>query len=264
MNFLKKLFGLSQESETSHNNNSPLPVEWINIPAGSTTIEDGTRKGSVLPEGTKGGQYDVPAFMIAKYPVTVAEYEVFVNDGGYGNSDYWYGQSPTSAYLEFWNNPEWHKPNHPVVGVSWYEAIAFCTWLSNKKGKSVLLPTEQQWQRAAQGDDGRKYPWGDECSKEYANYGQKAKDGRTTPVTQYPNGASPYGVMDMSGNVDEWCLTEWGTDSTELKFESVSERVLRGGGWNASEGTITTTYRSSNNSHYGSYFWGFRICISTP
>jgi formylglycine-generating enzyme required for sulfatase activity len=113
----------------------------------------------------------------------------------------------------------------PRSNVSWYDVVAFCRWLSNKLGYTVTLPTEQQWQRAAQGDDEREYPWGDDFDHSRCNIASKS----TTPVTQYPNGASPFGVMDMAGNVAEWCLTKWGEfrkDSNNLDGEE--ERVLRG------------------------------------
>ena len=128
-----------------------------------------------------------------------------------------------SADAKQWrvNNPQPKKTrfsgeNLPRTNVKWYEAIAFCRWLTAQIGArgdmSITLPTEQQWQRAAQGDDGREYPWGREFDMNKCNT-QESGIGQTTPVTQYPQGASPYGVLDMSGNVWEWCLTDYRSGS---------------------------------------------------
>ena len=109
--------------------------------------------------------------------------------------------------------------NHPVVGVSWYEAVAFCRWMTEQfqeKGQldrdhRISLPTEPQWEKAARGETGRIYPWGDEPDPERANY-EDTGIGTTSAVGCFPDGASPYGVLDMSGNVWEWTRTEMGED----------------------------------------------------
>lgn len=170
-----------------------LPLlEWCEIAAGSVTIA--------------GVTCDVPAFYMAKYPVTYAQYEAFVNDGGYRNRAHWtdagWAWKGDTAVPEFWQDSAWHIHDHPINGVTWYEAYAFTRWLSARTRLTISLPTEAQWQRAAQGDDGREYPWGHGFDETRCNTVESAI-GRTTPVTQYPNGASPFGVLDMSGNVWE-------------------------------------------------------------
>lgn len=216
------------------------PFEWIKIPRGVVVLEDAS---DYFPPGTRGGSFDTPAFAIAKYPVTVAQYGVFVDDGGYSQKDYWtktgweWKRKEKIVLPRYWEDEKWHKPIHPVVGVSWYEAAAFCLWLSAKTGQNIRLPTEQQWQRATQGDTSRLYPWGDEFDKSQCNFNTKG----TTSVVEHPNGASLYGVMDMSGNISEWCLTEWGTDSNDLDGPN-SLRVLRGGSW---KDTVTIFLRSA-------------------
>jgi formylglycine-generating enzyme required for sulfatase activity len=138
------------------------------------------------------------------------------------------GESRTWPY--FWDNPRWNVPNHPVVGINWYEAVAYCRWLTEKlcalgtlgKDEAVRLPTEREWQRAAQGDDGREYPWG-EWAEGHANT-RESGIGQPSAVGLFPEGASPCGALDMAGNVWEWCA-DWYDEDRDTK-------VLRGGSWN--------------------------------
>ena len=168
----------------------------------------------------KGGRYWVEAFAIGKYPITNAQYDVFIDDqDGYRELRlvglFARGAAVARVIIPSRAALRLKAADLPCTNISWYEAVAFCRWLSSKTGLEIMLPTEQQWQRAAQGDDGREYPWGDEFDPSRCNFGNNV--GRPTPVTKYALGASPYGVMNMSGNTWEWCLTEWGTDSTRLK-----------------------------------------------
>src|SRR5690606_22290045 len=147
-----------------------------------------------------------------------------------------------------------------------------CRWLSatltptpSPRGRGeqwqITLPTEQQWQRAAQGDDGRKYPWGNDFDPQRCNT-EESGIGKPTPVTQYPNGASPYGVFDMAGNVFEWCLTQWGEDSAAL--EGGSRRVLRGGAFDDNQNFAACAYRGNLNPRYDDYPFGVRVVCGAP
>ena len=169
------------------------------------------------------------AFYIDIYEVTNAQYKKFMDATG------------QSAPRWFWNNSNFNKPNQPVVGVSWHEAMAYCQWAKKR------LPTEAEWEFAARGGlSGKRYPWGDEIDESTANYGKNV--GRTTPVGKYP--ANGYGLYDMAGNVLEWCIDEYDgdfyansesrnpvagglkvSDRTIQYINSIS-RVLRGGSWN--------------------------------
>ena len=126
--------------------------------------------------------------------------------------------------------------NHPRERVSWYDAVAFCRWLSDKLGTEVSLPSEQQWEKVARGWDGRVYPWGNEYIPGYANINETVGNSgpnnlqMTSAVGMYPQGASPspYHVMDMSGNVWEWCQNEYDKPS-HIQLAGNETRVLRGG-----------------------------------
>jgi formylglycine-generating enzyme required for sulfatase activity len=238
----------------------PPPFEWADIPAGAVTLEDASNHA-----GTKGGQYNVSAFAIAKYPITNEQYEVFVDaNDGYRKLHWWEFSKEAKKWRK--ENPQpaetrFRGDDLPRTIVCWYDAVAFCQWLSHTTGQAIALPAEQQWQRAAQGDDGRKYPWGDEFDASRCNI-QGSGIEEPTPVTQYPNGASPYGVMDMSGNVWEWCLTAWRTDNSDLRGNS--GRVLRGGSWNV----FRYFARSLNRDWFFPYTRlgdiGFRVVCASP
>jgi len=182
-------------------------------------------------------------FMIGKYLVTNAEFKEFIKDGGYENKDYWtpegwqWREKENISEPRSYHDRMWNGPNFPVVGVSWYEAAAYAAWLSKKTSHKYQLPTEAQWEKAARGSRGFQYPWGNEFDKNKCN-SYESELLRTSPVGIFPSGKSPYGCMDMAGNVWEWC-SDW-YDENFYK-ESPKEnpmgpadgsfRVLRGGSW---------------------------------
>jgi len=150
------------------------------------------------------------------------------------------------------------------VDVSWYEAVTFCLWLREASGERISLPTEQQWQRAAQGDDHRVFPWGNDWNGNRCNNGKGIRQTLTltTPVRAYEGkGDSPFGVVDMVGNVSEWCLTTYDTGSMDVN--GTGARVLRGGSWiDDSTDDFRCDYRSWNNPQTGSDTWCFRLALS--
>ena len=172
------------------------------------------------------------SFEIGKYPVTNAQFAEFIGAAdGYANEDWW----DYSIYALRWRRahpqairPKLVGPDHPCVNVCWYEALAFSRWLSDRAGMNLSLPTEQQWQRAAQGDDGRLFPWGNEFDKNRANT-RESRVRMTTLVMRYQNGVSPYGVYDMAGNVWEWCLNAENADESPADLTINANRAVHGG-----------------------------------
>lgn len=238
----------------------PSPFAWIEIPGGRGTLK--TNESSVTL------QIPTERYGISKYPITNAQYAPFVEAGGYRERKWWtdagWQQREKDGWTEprYWNDSKWNGAEQPVVGVSWYEAIAYCLWLSETTGEKIMLPTEAQWQYAAQGDDGRTYPWGKDWDCKRCNNSVKPCDSnQTTSVTQYEGqGDSPFGLVDMAGNVREWCLTEYKSGNSGINGTEV--RVLRGGSWDFSSDIFRcgSRYRSNPNVRYDS--WGFRLARS--
>jgi formylglycine-generating enzyme required for sulfatase activity len=228
----------------------PPPFAWCAIPAGTVTLEH-------------GGTFEVAAFDMARYPLTNAQFQVFIaHADGYSNVAWWdfsrKGQR-WRAQHDLWESP-FPAPDLPRILVSWYEALAFCRWLSAQTGESITLPTEFEWQRAAQGDDGRTFPWGETYAVDYANASESGIK-QPTPVTQFPQGASPFGVLDMSGNVQEWCLNSYliPEDVDILTFEGGDARASRGGSWGLSSLSAQAAFRGYNHPSDRFEFQGFRI-----
>jgi len=197
----------------------------------------------------------VENFHISKYLVTNAQFATFVAAGGYRKKPYWTLAGWARKESESWNGPRSYQtpydlPNHPVVGVSYYEAAAFCAWLSKELGYSVSLPIDKQWTQAAQGDDNREYPWGNKIDPDRANYGDTGI-GTTSAVGCFPNGASPCGALDMSGNVFEWTGTE-------------KDAVLRGGAFDPNEGHVRCSYRLDFGPDKRYPNIGFRVVCGVP
>ena len=156
-------------------------------------------------------------FEIGRYPVTVAEYKIFVENDGYLNKRWWKeGGYGSRKEPDKWTQKLEH-PNRPVTDVTWYEAAAYSAWAGAR------LPTDAEWRRAERGENRRDYPWGNErLDPTRANFRENGP-GHATPVGLYPAGATPEGVQDMAGNVWEW---------VQDRFEQgKEERVLLGGSW---------------------------------
>ncbi len=166
---------------------------------------------------------------------------------------------------------------HPVVYVSSLEAIKFCHWLSGRERRKYRLPTEAEWEYAARGSDGRKYPWGNyEGRGDLGNYADKntvfawsdhsVDDGyaETSPVGSYPIGSSPFGIQDMAGNVWEWCLDYYEAYRPTPKVNprgptAGMKRVYRGGSWKSRFQSLRTTARGTNAPNFSCNDLGFRI-----
>lgn len=143
--------------------------------------------------------------------------------------------------------------------VAWYKALAFCRWLSAKTGLNISLPTEQQWEKAARGTDGREYPWGAEFESAYCNGNGRRGLGETSAVGIYPQGQSPYGAIDMTGNVWEWCLNKHELSSMIKPGLSEDGRVSRRGSWDDNSVYLQWGLFVRNLSHFRNDHLGFRI-----
>jgi len=184
-------------------------------------------------------------YSIGKYPVTNAQFGAFIEAGGYHERKWWteagwkakeaggWSNPPRPwSKPQFWQDSQWNEADQPVVGVSWYEAVAFGLWFSEASGEMIRLPSAEQWHFAAQGEDGRKFPWGDVWDGSRCNHHVNGGGiGKTTPVTQYEGkGDSPFGVVDMAGNVQEWSLTDAHDGKDDIQDGNVF-RVLMGESW---------------------------------
>jgi formylglycine-generating enzyme required for sulfatase activity len=206
----------------------------------------------------------LPEYQIAKYPLTNEEYRYFIEAGGYRNKRWWTKAGWKKKEEGKWTKPDlwqitrFNQPNQPVVGVSWYECVAYCHWLSAETRRGYRLPTEAEWEKAARGIDGRKYPWGNQFEASRLNIMEGEQQVQaTTPVGIYPTGVSPFGVFDCAGNMEEWCATKapgfelksypYDTRETEWMvdyLEGTDVRVLRGGPWNFIEARCAIRYLS--------------------
>ena len=242
-----------------------LEENWVEIPAGEFWMGAQDQDESARNHDPEAYEDESPVhrvyldgFEIGRYPVTVAEFEGFLRADGYPKKEYWdaegFGQ---------WDEPEdWEEqqqhPNRPVVGVSWYEASAYARWAG------VRLPTEAEWERAARGAEGRKWPWGDdEHNPELLNCWE-SKIKHPTPVGVYPRGATPEGIADLAGNVWEWCLDWFGEYSTKPRKnpngpKKGDGRVVRGGAWLNEPRNCRSSYRYWDVPTYRSEYWGFRV-----
>jgi formylglycine-generating enzyme required for sulfatase activity len=253
--------------------------------------------------------YEVPyGYWIARYPITNAQFRAFVAaEDGYREPRWW-----TKAGLAWRGDrrgPEayggaFDLPNHPVVGVTWYEAVAFCAWLTDRLRAArraslvVRLPTEAEWEKAARGglavpseavvlptsalpgedgsslplapnpDPARRYPWAGEIGPQVANYGETGID-VSSAVGAFPAGESPYGALDMSGNVWEWTRSVYqeypyrADDGREsLERGNDDHRVVRGGSFYYSVGDARCAFRFGDLPVSRGRYGGFRVVVS--
>ena len=305
-------------------------IVWCQVPAGSFLM--GSREDEEMAYGDERPQHTLtlPAFCVSRYPISNAQYGAFWAAGGYDEPRYWTEEGwgwrtgerePDLSVIEdedlrrnwegwlagrpvekrdrpfWWDDPSWNLPNRPVVGVSWYEALAFCAWLTGEFQVSgfglqvqrgmqletlnlepgtltVRLPSEAEWEKAARGTDGRRWPWGDEWAEGRANTSETGL-GTTSAVGCFPAGASPCEALDMAGNVWEWTRSKWGkrsgapgygypydpTDGREGLLGS-DLRVVRGGSWDLTQGYARCAYRHRYIPVNFFDLLGFRLVVS--
>jgi formylglycine-generating enzyme required for sulfatase activity len=229
-------------------------IEWIKIPSGVFTYQQGESR-------------TLPTFYIARHPVTYGQFQAFVDaPNGYGN-DAWWDSLPVRQTVV--GQQAFAFNNHPRENVSWSDAVAYCRWLGATLGYPVRLPTDAEWEKAARSTDGRQFPWGDVYFAGAANLNETSESEtgsylfQTTAVGLYPQGASPYGVLDMAGNVWEWCLSLYDNpDSNSL--DEMNTRILRGGSWYNPPASGQTWHRASGDSDGRTSLVGFRVVRAAP
>jgi formylglycine-generating enzyme required for sulfatase activity len=281
------------------------PVSDV-IPADSFWMGSAPDEPGALPAEKPRHRAETVSYRIGLYPVTNAEYACFVRARGYQEPRHWTesgwqahshakGMSTDYWRRRFWTEAGWSwrtrkdlgpptraevmlQPNHPVVHVNWYEAVAYCHWLSEQSGLTVRLPSEPEWERAARGQEQRRFPWGGEFDATRCNTREGGVSG-TTPVGLFSEGISPAGCHDMAGNVWEWTHSLWSTDETSPAFlypyrpddgrENASlgdeaSRVLRGGAWNFEAQRTRCAFRDRLNPRARVDYVGFRIVVLVP
>jgi hypothetical protein len=254
------LLNLDNRAGVGLQTNGIPDIQWVEVSAGEFIFQEGQR-------------LTLPTFYIARYPVTFLQYQSFIEaDDGITNDQWWDGL--TLGYRELDTIEQTFKySNNPRESISWFHAVAFCRWLSHHLGFEVRLPTDQEWEKAARGTDGRRYPWGAKYLSGYANidergirWGDWAKVGAHTlgqvsAVGIYPQGASPYGVLDMSGNVFDWCVSSADGSSN---IRGTQPRTSRGGSFNGHFEYATVLYRDWYIPLNWSDNISFRVATSHP
>ena len=238
-----------------------VSMQFVRVPAGEFLMGSDPKKDNQAG-GHEQPQHTVylPEYLIGKYPVTNGQYLAFVQAVRYEKPPYWDGEILKD------------KREHPVVYVTWVDALAFCAWLSKVSSRQVGLPSEAEWEKAARGTDGRIYPWGNEApDAQRCNFNNNVKD--TTPVGKYsPQGDSPYLCADMAGNVWEWTRTisddkfnypYKSDDGREDLRQEDAWRAIRGGAFNLSEVRVRCASHNGDDQRFG---WdldlGFRVVVS--
>jgi formylglycine-generating enzyme required for sulfatase activity len=225
--------------------------DYVFVPAGPFRMGDNFGDGD--PRERPVHEVDLDAYYIGRLEMSNGEWRRFRDDPGYDNPAFWpRGHVVPKDQVPYWTQPNNHgggtpgSDPYPLLGVNWDSATAYANWLSAKTGKRYRLPTEAEWEKAARGTDQRKYPWGNTITRAHANYvGSQAFDtgrpvgffdGSLRGEFQTQNNASPYGALDMAGNVMEWVQDWYGRDyyaSSPRKNPkgpaTGSYRVLRGG-----------------------------------
>jgi formylglycine-generating enzyme required for sulfatase activity len=252
--------------------NGSLGPEMVVIPAGR--FQMGDIQGSGYSYEKPVHRVSVSEFAMGRYEVTVGEFRRFVNATGYkteaekGDGCYVYdGDSWEYKKEANWGNPYFSQnDNHPVVCLSWNDAVAYAEWLSQQTGKEYRLPSEAEWEYAARAGTETKYWWGNEIGSNQANCdgcGSQWDNKQTAPVGSFT--ANSFGLYDTVGNVWEWNADPWhsnyeGAPSDGSVWEGdSSRRVLRGGSWYSSPGNCRTANRLRGTSDVRYQYIGFRV-----
>ena len=247
---------LAGERQKFPNFTSAIGVEMFLVPSGRFAM--GSDCADAQPNEGPVTPVVVTCFYMARMPITNDQYEMF---------------DPTHKA----KRAPWADGKHPVLYVSWNEAVAFCQWLGKRERKTYRLPTEAEWEYSARGGDGRIFPWGTwSTAGHFANFADAStnfpwrdpsvNDGfaQTAPVGSFPRGASPFGIEELAGNAFEWCLDPYapykGREILNPRGpENGRQRVYRGGSWKSRMSSLRATARAFNEPSYLANDVGFRV-----
>jgi formylglycine-generating enzyme required for sulfatase activity len=319
-----------QQQQLIHINNASgkkhrVPdIAWEKIPAGHFQMGSNADDSNAWDDEKPSHNVAVKEFYLSRYPITNAQYHCFIDAGGYQDERYWLnpasalnwllGEKPELSLLEglsnkirkqyvdifkkdtqrvvprYWTQRQWNNPNHPVVGVSWYEALAYCAWLNeclthsnitaqHRVSATIRLPDEAEWEYAARGKKGLTYAWGNDADPQLGNYNETGL-GRTSSVGLFVPGTAfdrPIQLYDMSSNVWEWTRSRWGKSPNEPAFDyqhwgqfkddqnnpdAVEWRIIRGGSWINDLRYVRCAVRNRFHPSDRNYNVGFRVVYS--
>ncbi|MCL4506726.1 MAG: SUMF1/EgtB/PvdO family nonheme iron enzyme [Chloroflexi bacterium] len=255
----------------------------VRVPAGQFLMGSADSDPNAQSDEKPQHKVMLDEYLIGKYDVTNAQFMTFVKATGYkttaekeGSGYAYTGNGWADVKGADWQHPKGPgsdlggKDNHPVVLVSWDDAVAFCAWVRQVTGRNVKLPTEAQWEKAARGTDGRIYPWGNSApDATRLNFNMNIKD--TTEVGKYsPTGDSPYGAADMAGNVWQWTADWYGdtyyTNSPASNPQGPTSgqyRVMRGGAWGIDPATVRAAFRDRLGPTLRYDNLGFRVVVAS-
>jgi formylglycine-generating enzyme required for sulfatase activity len=247
--FLKKIGAKAEKVSRSDTGNWEAVfsggITLVYVPEGEFTIGSPAREGDA--DEHPAHKVFLPGFWLGKTEVTFEQYDRFC----------------VESKREKAADEGWGRGNRPAIYVSWNDARAYCSWLEKKTGLEFRLPSEAEWEKAARD----RYPWGNQPpDSSRANFNKENL--RTTPVGSYPPGASPYGILDLAGNVWEWTL-DWydpgfyrnSPRENPCGPETGSEKVVRGGSWANGDGLVRAANRSSENPESKLNILGFRLAL---
>jgi len=251
--------------------------KYGDAPSGMTLIigDPFARGSDHCPDEAPVMEVTLHPFFMDVRPVLNRDFKAFVDGDCYQKDEYWceHGLKFIRKFgiLKplYWNDVNWNQPDHPVTGISWYEASAYARFVGKE------LPTEAQWEYAAKGNDSRLYPWGNApASPKYANYAPDCDPEelvrRSTPWDHHPQNRSPFGCMDMAGNVAEWCKDNYSPnyrwDTTGINplciTDVTDDHIARGGSGLHDEDYMRCTSRDAYPPTVRDNIVGFRCVIN--
>lgn len=260
----------------------PIEFDWVRIPSGEFVMGSNPDVDKeAKPDEQPQHSVNLPEYQISRVPVTIEQFAQFILETEYkttaeiiGTSFGWTGTGWKELPGVFWFQPRGPgssintKLQHPVTCVSWFDAIEFCKWAN------VRLPSEAEWEKAARGNNGQLYPWGNETPEPTrGNFSWQNRE--PVQVGQYPNGASPYGILDMAGNIWQWTSTLWGVGSSlqfpypykpedgreSLEADINMSRVLRGSAYDDGLQNVRCATRQHLQQLGRDYAFGFRVAL---